>query len=297
MCLKSLSELFASAEPTRLRAVSDAVGVVLLIGIVFLGVGALIGFGVSGIGDDTERVQEATAEEDLTRIHEAIERERQSLTAQGGQQIELGLGEVTANAGYDARGETATVRLETGTYGPAGGFSPNQTVVDQTVSVLSFESRDADRQLRYELGAVITAPGSNAQGNIIRDPPLSYSQRLAPGTSHEVTTLRFPLVSVTTESRIRDTLQLRTSATASLDVETVESHALRLTLSTPFADAWAQLYRDRLPDSAVRETTTTDSEFQIVIIRGENPCTSTPCNTDHTFLDISYQEVQLARSN
>lgn len=290
--MNRLPQLWSHSESGQARAVSEVVGVVLLIAIVFLGVGALVGFGVTGITDETERVEEVTVEEDLSRLHTAIEQQRQSLTAQGGDTVSFGLGEVNANAGYETRGQSATVQLETGNY-TAGSFAPTQTVVEQSVSALSFESQATEARLRYELGAVITSPSSTAQGNIIRNPAVAYATRPVPGNrSRTVTTLSVPLVSVTANTRLRDAAQLRTGPTASLKITTVESHALRLTLTTPFPSAWEQLYRDRLPATAIGELTTTDSQLTLVIVRGE-PCSSSPCDTAHTFIDVSYQEIQL----
>lgn len=229
------------------RAVSNVLGVILVVSVVLTGVVATVGFGVTGLAGSTTELSDTAVERDLiglattvdaTTVYSGINPERA--------RIDLATAEVA--------GDTDHLRLD----GTAGTLelairndSGERTLLRTSLGLLEYENPQSDARIAYQSGLVFSAPSARDTPGIVRTN--AFEHRVDAGI-HGVT---LHVTRLTGRERLNEAVTVRATHRRSVYQEGMldGTDELVVRISSTYSESWAIALRDTFPAEQTTITT------------------------------------------
>lgn len=211
------------------RGVSEVVGVVLLIGIVVLGLTAILLIGGPQLTDQQERAEVSQAEQSLTQFDSEATRVATGSTAT--QRVDLGL---RGNRGtLDVQNETGRITVEYDSF-----FDPGNSteVMNTSMGTVIYES--GDTTVGYQGGGVWRSDGNRS--TVISPPQITFRNG----------TLSMPVVKTTRGGSVYSDVQITPRGatqrfpTANATNRVQGNKAVTVTIESRYCSAWARFFED-----------------------------------------------------
>lgn len=224
-----------SQTPLSTRAVSEALGVILLLGMITIGTGALAITGGDMINaleyqSEVDQTENSFAKLSSATTSVALSDESSRTT------VDLALGIEQSNKkqiGVKDTG-TMTVEIKNNTSGTT------KTVLQQELGEIRYKNSNGDRTILYGL----------QNGGSWRITGNGTSMSTPPEAHYESATLTLPLVVVEGEENINsDELVIKKNETTfpTDHVQITDDEMVQLTVQSPYYQAWNEYFKNRLP--------------------------------------------------
>ena len=226
------------------RAVSQVLGVVLIVAIVLAGVVSVVGFGIAGLSGGAAELSDTAVERDLIGFATAVEQVTGGETAAGTTTVDLstaGLAQSRDHVDVDGRSGRLTLSAQTN--------GTEQELANASLGLVEYENPDSSARIAYQSGLVLSASDSGAPPAVVR------SNAVAHRTDGGVVSLTLPVTSVTGRERLDRQLRVTVDGTENLHpgalVGTGSDTAadeLVLRVDSTYSEGWELALREVFPD-------------------------------------------------
>lgn len=220
------------------RAVSNVVGVVILVAVVLSGATLVAGFSATALSDRTDTAIGAAAATDLTELGEGIE----TVVYSARDRRRVAVGGSDSTRGYQL-GPVSDGRLSVAIGSDAAGWSQ---VADVRLGALAAEV--GDETVAYQGGGVWRVAGGDRTGvEVVRAPPISVVDRGS-------TSIVLPVfvigegAAVTGDALVSQSTHRRLYPPLSVP----NGSAVRITVTSRFASGWATVFERAFPAARTR---------------------------------------------
>lgn len=241
------------------RGVSQALGVVLVVAIVLMGVVSIVGFGIVGISDVTTDVSDTAVERDLTGFAAAVDRATvHSDTAAGTTAVDLSLTGMTES------------RERIAVDGDAGGLTLNARadgteteLVNTSLGIVEYENPDSDTRIAYQSGLVFLASDAGEGVSVVRQNEFAHRSEAG------VETLVVHITQVTGDARFDRRIELSAAAAENLHPDVLVGASpggateLVLRVDSAYSAGWERALRAVFPPART-EFSRQGSELEVV---------------------------------
>jgi FlaG/FlaF family flagellin (archaellin) len=232
------------SDATDERAVSQVLGVVLVIAIVLVGVVSVVGFGIAGFSGDTTELSDTAVERDLTGFAAAVEQTTRGDVAAGTTTVDLSTaGLARSNDHVDVDGRSGRLTLSARTNGT------ERELANTSLGLIEYGNPDSSARIAYQSGLVLSAPDSSATPAVVR------ANGFAHRTDDGVVSLSLPVTSVTGRERLDRQLRVSVNGTEDLHPNVLvgtgsgtAADELLLRVESTYSEGWELALREVLPD-------------------------------------------------
>ncbi|MFC7059534.1 DUF7289 family protein [Halovenus salina] len=216
------------------RAQSNAVAVVLILGIMMAGAAAVVTLGATAINDTEDRLSEQRAEQTLTQLDS-----KAGLVALGEASSQrIPLPSETGDE-FAVDGSAGTLRIELRNRSDGSTPSWGDPLVELSLGTLEFDNGDS--RLAYQGGGVFRSGDGN--GTMVSPPEFHYRNG----------TLTLPIVNITGDGSVGNTATVtRTGESRLFPVGTsanrtnpLDDHKVILTVESEYYQGWGQYFEQR----------------------------------------------------
>jgi hypothetical protein len=226
------------------RGATNQVGVILMVGIVFVGIFSIVGFGATALSDPASDVTDETAERDFVSLAEAIDRQViRSDSDIGTRESDLGMSDITSSS--------ASVRaLESA--GELVIQVDGTTVLDDTVGLIEYENPDSDTRIGYQTGMVFT----KQEGEPAAIRRTNEDQYREDGTGNGIT---LHVISIDEFASLGESASISVESVDDKwpDLAVAAGDTITIEITSEYDHGWARKFEQMLPDS--RTTITHDT--------------------------------------
>jgi len=207
-----------------------------MVGIVLIGIFSVVGFGATAIEDSTSDVTDETAERDLIRLAESVDRQTiDSDSTLGTRDADIASGDITSS--------TSSVR----TVDSAGDMEiqvAGSTVLDDSLGMVEYENPDSDTRIAYQGGLVVSKQG-NTPAAILRENEFRYREDGAGVgiTMHVMTLDEFASLDDSASITVDDVSEQWP------DLIVNAGDTIEITIESEYHYAWARKFDEMLPAS------------------------------------------------
>jgi hypothetical protein len=229
------------------RAQSETIGVVLILGMVILGMTAVIGFGSQALDATEQRSEIASAEHAMTQLDSEVS--LVGFNSSSSQRVDLGI----QGTGGTARANDTSGHI---TIDKTDGSGTTTTLLDTDLGAVVYENEDAT--IAYQGGGVWKRTGGGS--TMVSPPEFHYRD----------TTLTLPLIVVNGSGRLGSRVQVSPGPSRPVfPVDGVPSksnplvgESINVTITSAYYEAWGRFFEERTGgnttyDRATRTVTVT----------------------------------------